>query len=87
MVEGSHHFALGGNELKGRARRPPDCQLALLFTTPPTFSVTSGIAGMDVDVDAFVFMFLFMFQLAGVGTIVVAFAGWSVDQDIPPRGL
>ena len=36
MVVGSHHLALGANELKGRARRPPDCQLALLFTTLPT---------------------------------------------------
>ena len=48
-------------ELEERARRPPDCQLALLFTTPPTFAVASGMAGMDVDVEAFVFMFLFMF--------------------------
>ena len=73
MVVGSHHLALGANELRGRAR-PPDCQLALLFTTLPTFAVASGMTDMDVDVDAFVFLF-FMFQLAGVGTVVVAFAG------------
>ena len=87
MVVGSHHLALGANELEGRARRPPDCQLALHFTTPPTFAVASGMAGVNVDVDAFVSMFLFMFQLAGVGTVVMACAGRSVYRDFPPRGL
>ena len=84
MVVGSHHLALGANE----GRCPPDCQLALLFTTtPPTVAVASRMAGVDVDVDAFVFMFLFMFQLAGVGTVVVTFAGRSADRDFPPRGI
>ena len=52
MVAGSHHLALGANELEGRARRPPDCQLALLFTTLPTLTIASGMAAIGTVVFA-----------------------------------
>ena len=52
-VVGSRHLALGANELKGGVRRPPRCQLALLFTTLPALAVASRMGRMVVVVDMF----------------------------------